>query len=47
MPNSIDKNIKLSRIPSIKNNLSEQIKIFQDSVQNDATKMKKSNTLLT
>ncbi len=47
MPNSIDKNIKHSRIPPIKNNLSEQIKIFQDSVKTDTTKMNKSNTLLT
>ncbi len=38
MPNSIDKNIKHGQIPPIKNNLSEQINIFQNST----TKMNKS-----
>jgi hypothetical protein len=47
MPNSIDKNTKHGRIPPIKNNLSEQIKIFEDSRKNDPIKMNKSNTLLT
>ena len=47
MPNSIDKNTEHSHIPPIKNNLSEQINVFQDSVKTDATKMNKSNTLLT
>ncbi len=47
MPNSIDKNTKHGRIPPIKNNLSEQIKIFQDSSKNNPNKMNKSNTLLT
>jgi hypothetical protein len=47
MPNSIDKNTKHGRIPPIKNNLSEQIKIFQDSSKTNSNKMNKSNTLLT
>ncbi len=38
MPNSIDKSIKRDRIPPIKNNLSEQINILQNS-----TKMNKSD----
>ncbi len=47
MPYSIDNNIKCARIPPIKNNLSEQIKIFQNSIKNDSTKMNKPNTLST
>jgi hypothetical protein len=47
MPKSIDQNTKRGRMPPIQNNLSEQIKLLQDSTKTNSTKMNKSNTSLT
>ena len=47
MPNSVDKPIKLTYIPPVKNNLSEQLKIFRDSVKKDQADMNKTNALST
>lgn len=43
MFNSVDKIPRNKQVPPIQNNLSEQIRIYEDSVKNDQSKMTKHN----